>query len=177
MRLRSGRSRSVAARPPQGDESSTADIEFVLAQTSEWIRNADTKTGLLLTGLLILLGAIGSRARNLQDLWSSNASRPAALWFLGAAVALLAIAFGLLIVVMVPRTGIDYPSRYAWPWIATTSLKDLEELKANSSRKEGWRQAKQLAGIAAFKYRYFTKAVWATAGSVFCLLLWTVLGP
>jgi hypothetical protein len=157
--------------------SGSADIEFILDQISQWIRNADTKTGLLLTGLIILLDAISSRAKDLRALWAGNASRPASLWFLGAAVVLLAIAFVLLVAVLLPRTRSSSPSRYAWPWIAKVSLDDLEGLKPNSLREEGWRQVKQLADIAAFKYRYFTSAMWVTAGSVGCLIVWSVLRP
>jgi len=90
---------------------------------------------------------------------------------------LLAIAFALLVAVLLPRTRFSGPSRYAWPWIAKAGLDDLEGLKPNSLREEGWRQARQLAEIAAFKYRYFASAVWVTAGSVGCLMVWTVLRP
>lgn len=89
----------------------------------------------------------------------------------------LAIAFALLIIVLLPRIPLGGPSRYAWPWIAKSGLDDLKELKPNSLREEGWRQAKQLADIAAFKYRYFASAVWFAAGSIGCLLVWTVLRP
>ena len=171
------KSRSAAASQLDVNWSGSADIEFILDQISQWIRNADTKTGLLLTGLIILLDAISSRAKELRALWASNASRPAALWFLGVAVVLLAIAFTLLVAVLLPRTRSSGPSRYAWPWIAKAGLDDLERLKPNSLREEGWRQAKQLADIAAFKYRYFARAVWVTAGSVGCLMVWTVLRP
>lgn len=157
--------------------SGSEDIEFILDQISQWIRNADTKTGLLLTGLIILLSAVSSRAKDLRALWAGNVSKPASLWFLGSAVVLLAIAFVLLVAVLLPRTPSSGPSRYAWPWIAKASLDDLEGLKPTSRREEGWRQVKQLADIAAFKYRYFTSAVWVTAGSVGCLIVWTVLKP
>lgn len=157
--------------------SSSGDIEFILDQVSQWIRNADTKTGLLLTGLVIILGAISSRAKDLRALWTSNASRPAALWFLGAAVVLLAIAFALLVAVLLPRARFSGPSRYSWPWIAKASMDDLKGLKPDALREEGWRQAKQLAEIAAFKYRYFASAVWVAAGSVGCLMVWIVLRP
>jgi Family of unknown function (DUF5706) len=177
VRWHNNKSRPAVAPQPDPNDSSPAEIEFILDQVSQWIRNADTKTGLLLTGLIIILGAISSQAKDLRALWASNASRPAALWFFGAAVVLLAIAFALLVVVLLPRARLSRPSRYAWPWIAKTSLDDLKELKPTSLREEGWRQAKQLAEIAAFKYRYFASAVWVTAGSVACLLVWTVLRP
>lgn len=175
VRWHSSKSRPIADPQAGADGSSPAEIEFILDQISQWIRNADTKTGLLLTGLIIILGSISSRAKDLRALWASNASRPAPLWFFGAAVVLLAIAFALLVVVLLPRAQLSGPSRYAWPWIAKASLDDLNELKPTSLREEGWRQVKQLAEIAAFKYRYFARAVWVAAGSVGCLLVWIVL--
>lgn len=177
VRWHSNRSQPAVAPQPEADGSSPAEIEFILEQVSQWIRNADTKTGLLLTGLIIILGAISSQAKDLRVLWADNVSPPVALWFFGAAVVLLAIAFALLVVVLLPRARLSGPSRYAWPWIAKASLDDLKELKPTSLREEGWRQAKQLAEIAAFKYRYFASAVWVAAGSVGCLLVWTVLRP
>lgn len=33
------------AVPPARVEPTTGDIEFVIGQTADWIRNADTKTG------------------------------------------------------------------------------------------------------------------------------------
>lgn len=177
VRWHRSKSRPAVAPQPDANGPNPAEIEFILDQVSEWIRNADTKTGLLLTGMIIILAAISSSAKDLRALWASNASRPAALWFFGAAVVLLAIAFALLIVVLLPRARFSGPSRYAWPWIAKASLDDLKGLSPASLREEGWRQAKQLAEIAAFKYRYFTSAVWVAAGSVGCLLVWTVLRP
>ncbi len=56
-------------------------------------------------------------------------------------------------------------------------MDDLKGLKPDALREEGWRQAKQLAEIAAFKYRYFASAVWVAAGSVGCLMVWIVLRP
>lgn len=175
VRWHSNKSRTAVVPQTDADGSSPAEIEFILDQISQWIRNADTKTGLLLTGLTIVLGTIGSRAKDLRALWTSSASRSLALWFFGAAVLLLAIAFSLLVIVLLPRSRFSGPSRYAWPWIAKASLDDLKELKPASLREEGWRQAKQLAEIAAFKYRYFAGAVWVAAGSIGCLLVWNVL--
>jgi hypothetical protein len=177
VRWHSRKHRSAVASQLEVSDSNSAEIEFIVDQISQWIRNADTKTGLLLTGLAVVLGAISSQAKAVRVLWEIHASRPAALWFLGAAIVLLALAFALLIIVLLPRVPLSGPSRYAWPWIAKSSLDDLNELKPNSLREEGWRQAKQLAEIAAFKYRFFASAVWVSAGSIGCLLVWTVLRP
>jgi hypothetical protein len=132
---------------------------------------------LLFTGLAILLGAVSAHARDLRGLWSPHDGRPAAIWFLGAAALLLAMSFAFLVLVLVPRTKSPEPTRYAWPWLADASLNDIEHLQARTLRKEGWRQAQQLAKIAAFKYRYFSRAVVTSGLSVACLLIWSVLRP
>jgi Pycsar effector protein len=156
-------------------DPSTADIEFVIAQTADWIRSADTKTGLLFTGLTILVGAIGPHARDLRTLWTGHDGRPLAAWLLGAAAVSLSVAMTLLIMVLLPRTKPGSPTRFAWPWLATTSVEDLVGLKPDSLRREGWQQAKQLAGIAARKYKLFTAAVWLSAVSVAFYLVWSVV--
>lgn len=156
-------------------DPSTGDIEFVIGQTADWIRNADTKTGLLFAGLTILVGAIGPHARDLRTLWTGHDGRPLAAWVLGAAVVTLSLALVLLVLVLLPRTKPGGPTRFAWPWLATTSVEDLVGLKAASLRREGWQQAKQLAEIAARKYKLLTNAVWLSAISVAFYLVWSVV--
>jgi Family of unknown function (DUF5706) len=167
---RANRADEFSAQPPP-----TGDIEFIVAQTGDWIRNADVKTGLLLTGLTVLFGTVSGHAHDLRALWTPGASRPASMWFLAGAVILLAVAFVLLLLVLLPRTKSAAGSRYAWPWIASTKIEELERLTPETLRTEGWQQAKQLADIAAFKYRRLVTAVWASAGSVICVLLWSLV--
>lgn len=160
--------------PPEPTAPVTGDIEFVVGQTADWIRNADAKTGLLLAALTVLLSGVSPHLGDLRMLWTGNADRPAELWLLGAAVVLLTLAFGLLVVVLVPRTRSAARTRYSWPWLERTSVEELARLAPASLRLEGWKQAKQLAGIAAFKYRYFTTAVWIFALSLACFLAWSI---
>lgn len=173
MRWRS-RAAPAPSAPPEPTAPVTGDIEFVIGQTADWIRNADAKTGLLLAGLTVLLSSLSPHVGDLRTLWTGDNGRPAALWLLAAAVVLLALAFGLLVVVLVPRTRSAGATRYAWPWLERTSVEELVRLDPDSLRLEGWRQAKQLAAIATFKYRYFTAAVWFSALSVACFLAWSV---
>jgi hypothetical protein len=162
--------------PAPSNEPDTTDVEFLLGQTAEWIRAADTKAGLLLAALTVLLGGISSSARDLKTLWSGHhVDRLDALIVLAASVALLAVAYALLIAVLLPRRSSPADSRYAWPWVNSASLLDLERLTPDSRRTEAWRQAKQLAAIAARKHCLFTAAVWFSSGSVACFLAWSVL--
>ena len=178
MRRRNAANRSGPAREePDGQHQSTDDVEFIIGETSEWIRNADTKTGLLFAGLAILLGAVSDHAHDLRALWTAHESRPAAIWILGAATILLAASFALLVLVLVPRTTTSGQTRYAWPWVANATPTELEQMGTDTLRSEAWRQAHQLAKIAAFKYRYFTRAVVTSGLSVTCLLIWSVLRP
>jgi len=166
-RNRIGNSRATAA-------PDTGDIEFVIGQTADWIRSADTKTGLLFTGLTILVGVIGPHARDLRALWAGH-GRPLAAWLLAAAVVSMSLALVLLILVLLPRTNPSGPTRFAWPWLVTTTVEDLVMLKSASLRREGWQQAKQLAEIAARKYRLLTAAIWLSAVSVAFYLVWSVV--
>ena len=155
--------------------SPTSDVEFVVGQTGEWIRNADTKTGLLLTGLTVLLAGISGHAGDLRAVWSANTEPPVAVWVLAGSVAFLAVAYGLLVAVLVPRTTGLQPSRYSWPWLATQSLAQLEALAPSTARSEALTQARTLAGIAARKYKFFALAVWASGASIGLFLIWSVL--
>jgi hypothetical protein len=167
----------AAAGSSQPEVQQADDAEFVIGQTSEWIRNADTKTGLLFAGLAILLGVVSPHGRDLKALWHPGDSRPAAVWFLGVAAVFLATSFTMLMLVLLPRTSTSGSTRYAWPWLARATTSELDQMQTETRRAEAWRQARQLAGIAEFKYRYFTLAVLAAGLSVACLLIWSVLRP
>jgi hypothetical protein len=168
---------AAAPSATHGSAPDTSDIEFLLGQTGEWIRSADTKSGLLLAALTVLLGSVSSSARSLRGLWSGHPHRLEALIALAGSVALLAVAYALLVAVLLPRHSSTAATRYAWPWVNTASLETLEHLAPDSRRTEAWRQAKQLAAIAARKHTLFTAAVWFSAGSTMCLLTWSVLRP
>lgn len=162
--------------PAPSNEPDTSDVEFLLGQTAEWIRAADTKTGLLLAALTVLLGGLSSSARDLKTLWSGHhADGLGVLIVLAASVVLLVVAYALLIAVLLPRRTSFADTRYAWPWVNNKSLGELEILTPDSRRREAWRQAKQLAAIAARKHSLFAAAVWVSAGSVACFLAWSVL--
>jgi len=87
----------------------------------------------------------------------------------------MSLALVLLILVLLPRTNPSGPTRFAWPWLVTTTVEDLVMLKSASLRREGWQQAKQLAEIAARKYRLLTAAIWLSAVSVAFYLVWSVV--
>lgn len=174
-RLRNGSAQTSG--PTTVLQSDTGDVEFLLGQTGEWIRAADTKAGLLLAALTVLLGGISSSARNLRGLWSAHRNHTAALTVLAISVVLLAIAYALLIALLLPHRSSPTATRYAWPWVHKTALRKLESLPLESRRKEAWVQAKQLASIASRKLGLFTAAVWASTASTACFLGWSVLRP
>lgn len=164
--------------PPQSVVSDAPDGtgEFAIGQAGEWIRSADNKASVLLTGLTLVLAVVSSQARDLRALWTHDASRPAATWVLGAATLWLVIAYVLAVSVLVPRTS-SVRSRYAWPWVATASADELLALRPGDAPAEAWIQAKALAVIAQIKFGRFKLAVWATAVSVALLIAWGILRP
>jgi hypothetical protein len=170
-RRRRSQSTSPSERPSQPDVS---DAEFVIGQTGDWIRSADTKAGLLLAALTVLLGWLGSSVGTLRCVWSGHPQRLGSLLALGGSVLFLSVAVGLLIAVLLPRRSAPTATRYAWPWVHRTSIEELLALAPDSRRVEAWRQAKQMAMIAAHKHTLFTAAVWFSAGSVACLVVWGV---
>jgi pycsar effector protein len=170
------RRRSDHAQPPERrNDPKVSDVEFLIGQTGDWIRSADTKAGLLLGALTVLLGWLSSSAGSLRGLWSGHPQRLGALVFLATCVVLLVVAIALLIAVLIPRRSTPAATRYAWPWVHRTSLEDLKALTPDTQRTEAWRQAKLLAGIASRKHTLFAAAVWFSAGSTACFLAWSVL--
>jgi hypothetical protein len=172
------RRQSERAQPPgRRDDPDVSDVEFLIGQTGDWIRSADTKAGLLLGALTVLLGWLSSSTESLRGLWSGHPQRLGALVILGVCVVLLVVAIGLLIAILVPRRSTPTATRYAWPWVHGTSLEDLVALTPESRRIEAWRQSKHLASIASRKHTLFAAAVWFSAGSAACFLAWSVLRP
>jgi hypothetical protein len=154
-----------------------SDAEFVIGQTGDWIRSADTKAGLLFGALAVLSGWLGSSAEGLRGLWSGQPHQLDALIALAGCVVLLAVANVLLVGVLIPRRSTDAATRYAWPSVSKKSLDDLLALTPETRREEAWKQAKQLAEIASRKHDLFAVAVWFSIGSVLCFLTWSVLRP
>lgn len=133
------------------------DVRFLIAQTSANIANADTKAGLLVAGLAVLLGGIATHGQSLlREPWRQGWHNIASAVGLSLA-AVFAIASALLLVrVLIPRTfQPTEATRFAWPWLEAQTLDDLVKMPDESLRREAWIQVIELARIANKKYRAF----------------------
>ena len=160
------RRRAQGVETSKSDDPDTSDAEFVIGRTGEWIRGADTKAGLLFGALVVLLGSMGSSSEKLRGLWSGAMPPTASTIALAICGALLAVAIGLLVAVLIPRRSSPEVTRYSWVWLAKGSAEGLAELGADGRRKEAWSQARQLAKISARKHSLFAGAMWCSVGSV-----------
>jgi hypothetical protein len=68
---------------------------------------------------------------------------------------LLAIAFVLLIVVLLPRARLSGPSRYAWPWIAKENLDDLKGIGFRLAARRGLAPSQATCGDCRFQIPLF----------------------
>ncbi|GGZ78907.1 hypothetical protein [Streptomyces rubiginosohelvolus] len=153
------------------------DVRLVLSETGEWIRNADTKTGLLATVLAVLLGVISQKAEK-KDLFPpfSEGWGYVPFAFLVLTVTAIAASYWSFYRVLSPR--VDIPSmstRFAWPWIAYVSESALGNLDARSVRKEAWVQARALALISQAKFKFFRRGLATSAISGCAFLIWLFL--
>ncbi len=117
------------------------DVRFLIAQTSASIANADTKAGILVAGLTVLLGGIAAQGQSLlRGPWRQEWHHIANAAGLSLA-AIFAIASALLLVrVLIPRTfQPPEATRFAWPWLNAQAIDDLmNEAYAKLSLKK-WR--------------------------------------
>jgi hypothetical protein len=153
------------------------DVRLVIEQTGEWIRNADTKTGLLATAVSVLVAAGASKMQHTEiTTWSHSATGILALAAGGAFLFAVAIAASHMLAVLLPRTTVATdPSRFSWPWISGRSQIEIDSQVASvTARREAWIQAKTLADIAKVKHHYFKRAVAWSAVSAGFFLTWLV---
>ncbi|MFE2423644.1 hypothetical protein [Streptomyces hokutonensis] len=153
------------------------DVRVILSETGEWIRNADTKTGLLATVLAVLLGVISQKAEN-KDIIPpfSDATDYVGFCFLVVTVGAIVVSYFFFYRVLSPRVAVpDADTRFAWPWIAHSSVATLVNLTPSAAREEGWTQAKALALITQEKFRYFKRGLVTSAISGVFFLVWLVI--
>ncbi|MDX2727262.1 hypothetical protein [Streptomyces sp. PA03-2a] len=153
------------------------DVRLVLSETGEWIRNADTKTGLLATVLAVLLGVISQKAEK-KDIFPPFVEgwNYVAFTFLVLTIGAIAASYWFFYRVLSPR--VDIPSmstRFAWPWVAYAPESALENLDGGSVRKEAWVQARALALISQAKFKFFKRGLASSAISGCAFLIWLLL--
>ncbi len=134
-----------------------------------WIGNADTKSGLLATGLTVLGVTSAQRAHDILHATPAGwrgvvAASCVLLSLLGIAVSAVYLTLALA-----PRTSPPPAfSRYAFPAIAQREPGFVPDLDGTQQRAEAWIQAHALATVALTKYRCFRRGLYTfAAGAVF----------
>jgi hypothetical protein len=167
----------IRPRGSQAPPVAVERVEFVIDQTSSWIRSADTKAS-------ILAGFVGAQAAlmvaNASSILASLSDR-----FGGVALALgvtylvamvaTATCLGSVIRPRIPRLGGGNP--YSWPDTAAGSVPENAFERADLARAAG-EQSRILAKVALAKYRRFGQAILLfsiMASSGFGLLVLTAL--
>lgn len=167
-----------AAVPPTSpsDHDPGEDVRFSIEQTAEWIRGADTKTGLLGTAVAILVAAVSGKVHKAEfTLAFKSVHNSIEAAFLVAFLVCLFISSYQMVRVLVPRVQPgSSDSRYSWPWLANSSENQLRGLSAATSRSEAWVQAQTLAIICREKYKHFKCALMWALGCGLAFLGWAV---
>ena len=153
------------------------EARFAITQFSGWIANADTKAGLLATATIFLGGTLVGQRTGVR------ASFAPATWhdwvrtvLITGALAAVPIAVVALTAALRPRVLDDTRSRYSWPFVAATPVRDLAASRRTTD-DEVWLAAHDLAVIARRKYRWLTIALTAWAAGSLGLFTWFLLTP
>jgi len=160
-----------------GDGSSAPDpgleeARFVIAQTGEWIRGADTKAGFALAALTLLIGAMASDAAIVRSLWQDTSSWSPSVLLVVVSFGSVVIAFSAAVAVVMPRTSAPQPNRFSWPWLAGVSEQEALSRAKASSGDEAWRQARTLALVCARKHWWLRVTLWSGLIAAVSFLTW-----
>lgn len=155
------------------------DVPLAINTFGTWVNNADTKIGILGTILVALVVAI-VRERGRVAATLRAADQPTqdlvAVGFFAASVLAVAFATFFLIQALRPRRTGAYPSRFAFPHVATLSdLSGFEIYDPAAARQEAWLQAHMLASIASEKYAYFFRALVALVVGALAYVVWLAI--
>ncbi len=164
----------TTVRRRRGD---VAEAQFAVAQFSGGVANADTKAGLLATATIFLGGTLVAqrtviRASFTPTTWGDWVRAVLmTLVLISVPVAVLALTAALR-----PRVVDRGRSRYSWPSVAATPVRDLATRKRTAA-DEAWRTAHDLAVIIQRKFLWLTVALVAWASGALGLFAWFLLTP
>lgn len=157
-----------------GDDAALAINTF-----GTWVNNADTKIGILGTIVVALLVAIVRERERVAA--TLRAVQPAthdlvAVGFLAGSILAAAFASFFLTQALRPRRTSAYPSRFAFPHVATLpDLTGFEIYDPAAARQEAWQQAQMLASITTEKYAYFFRALVALVVGALAYVVWRAI--
>jgi hypothetical protein len=143
-----------------------------------WVNNADTKTGIL-TGGLLLLGAAYLRQQNSVEKLLAHAEGRgfAALAVFAFGAICLALGAAHAYLALRPRVQPGEPSRFSFPHLAQLEIRELMTQDGDQVRSEAWTQAQTMARIVAAKYRHFQLTLAFATLSTLMYVAWLLLLP
>jgi len=170
----------VPRRSPQPPaQEGNEDAFLALSAIGPWVNNADTKIGLLATALTVLTcGAVRQRPR-VEAVFDAGVHLRGGVALAALVVCIVAIvaAGTCLYRALKPRLTNGDPSRFAFPYLATTDLFTLVDADPGAVRKEAWTQAQTLSQIVNAKYECFRNALRAALIAGIAFVAWLVLVP
>jgi hypothetical protein len=162
------------------DEQLTSQEELqtvvgIIEQYGEWIRNADTKAGLLSAVVSILLVGLTQNSSAIE--FATRASDGRGRLAL-ASLVLLVVSFSVagffLIRLQIPRLlAADRLNRFAFPSVARSAVEDLEGASPHQLVEEAWEEAHTLARTAMRRFIELRLAWIWTAASLACFVIFS----
>lgn len=171
-----------AAAPDNGDTSPEVDTADDLADAhhaidyfSNWVKNADTKAGLLSAVLAVVIAGGAQQADAIGDITRPNGpGEMAALVVMCLLGAALVVGILALAMVVTPRTPPPQaPSRFGFPTVASHAWRG-ERVSRDEAASEAWGQARVLAQIAARKFVTLRVASVAVFSALWLVTAWIV---
>ncbi|HEX6342635.1 hypothetical protein [Umezawaea sp.] len=171
-----GARRAPVVKSVRSRRDDVGEARFVIAQFSGWVANADTKAGLLATATIFLGTTLVGQRSAVRASFSPSTWQEwvRAVLITGALVA-VPVAVVALTATLRPRVLGNTGSRYSWPFVATTPVRELA--RSNRTADEAWLAAHNLAVIVRRKYRWLTLALVAWAIGALSLFTWFLLTP
>lgn len=173
----------ATARPQLAEVSDTVakpaddldDAHHAIDYAGDWIRNADTKAGLLTASVAVVIAAGTAQVSASSEMLRPSDGREwLVLAILGFAVTALAVAIVALAVVITPRTPpAQAPSRFSFPTLASHAWRHTPATRAQAA-EEAWEQANVLASIAQDKFRALRVASLATFTGLVLYACWAI---
>jgi hypothetical protein len=145
----------------------------IVQQYGEWIRNADTKAGLLSAVVSILLVGLTQNTSAIKLATSASDGRGRLAL---ASLVLLVVSFGVagffLVRLQIPRLlAADQLNRFAFPSVARSAVEDLKGASARQLVEEAWEEAHTLARTAMRRFTELRLAWIWTAASLACFVI------
>jgi len=162
----------------QAELSAQEDALPAITLQAGLVNNADTKTGILTGGLLLLGAAYLRQQDSVEKLLAHTHGRGfVALAVFAYGTICLALGAAHAYLALRPRMQPGEPSRFSFPRLAQLEIRELMTQDRDQVRREAWTQAQTMARIVAAKYRHLQLTLTFTTVSTLMYVAWLLLVP